>query len=273
MLQSLDRIDPWIRAVSTDGPGRAWTVQDRSPLSTDDRRTHPYRVSHRAWMALNVAVDFLHCMRRSLSQELGDDQLNVRLHTYAQMSLIRGALENACCAVWLLGPPRMERIINRLGLEWKELAPAYRLRELVDTVLPRTIEERRQQLVQLLLATNFQYTIRTGDDPAIVAERAARKALNSMDYAAMVKRAGELTPTVGAVVSEATWRMCSGLAHGDASATIGLLGAEFVEQAQPGVNLMRVSAPVRLLSAATAIAVKVTARAFELLDARTNPSY
>jgi hypothetical protein len=273
LLRILDKTDPWLTLVASDKPSRAWTAHNRSPLSTDDKRTHPYRVSHRAWMAINVAVDFLHCLRRSLVQELREDRISVRLHSYAQMGLLRGAVENACCAIWLLGPPRIERIANRLGLEWKELAPAYRLRELGGSQLPRTIEQRQQQLVDLLLAANLPYIVPAGEHPAVAAQRAARKALKGVDYVAMVKRAGELTPAVGTVLAEATWRMCSGLAHGDASATIGLLGAEVVEQVQPGIKLMRISAPVQVMFSATAIAYVMTARAFELLDARTQPPY
>jgi len=265
LLQALDKIDPWLEVVACDEPSGAWTVQDRSPLSTDDRRTHPYRVSYRAWMAITVAVDFLHCMRRSLIQELREDRVSVRLHSYAQMGLLRGAVENACCAIWLLGPPRMERITNRLGLEWKELTPAYRLRGLAGSQPPRTIEQRQQQLIDLLLAADLPYTVPAGQDPSVAAARAARAALRAVDYVKIVQRAGELTPAVGAVSAEATWRMCSGLAHGDSSATLGLLAAAVVEQVQPGIKLMRISAHVQMMYVATLIAYVLTARAFELL--------
>jgi len=274
LLRVLDKIDPWLEVVASDEPSGVWIVQDRSPLSTDDRRTHPYRVSHRAWMAITVAVDFLHCLRRSLIQELREDRVSVRLHSYAQMGLLRGAVENACCAIWLLGPPsRMERIINRLGLEWKELTPAYRLRELAGNQPPRTIEQRQQQLIDLLLAANLPYTVPAGQDANVAAARAARAALRSVDYVDVVRRAGELTPPVGAVSAEATWRMCSGLAHGDASATLGLLATAVAEQVQPGIKLMRISAHVQMMYVATLVAYVLTARAFELLRARTLAPY
>jgi hypothetical protein len=41
--------------------------------------------------------------------------------------------------------------------------------------------------------------------------------------------------------------MCSGLAHGDASATLGLLAAAVAEQVQPGIKLMRISAHVQMM--------------------------
>lgn len=136
LLTLLDKIGPWIGAVAADASSR-FRVQDRSPLSTDDQRTHPYQVSYRAWQAITVAVDFLHCLRRTLAQGLSEENRDILLHTYAQMGLVRGAVENASCAVWLLGPPqRIERITNRLGLEWSELRPAYALRELSKSRRP-----------------------------------------------------------------------------------------------------------------------------------------
>ena len=100
----------------------------------------------------------------------------------------------------------------------------------------------------------------------------ARRVLRGLDYATIVRRAGELTKS-GADATEATWRMCSGLAHGDASATIGLLDTEIVQQTAPGINLARVSPQVKLLVMATAIACGMTARAFHLLQQRGRAPY
>jgi hypothetical protein len=51
----------------------------------------------------------------------------------------------------------MERVTNRLALEWMELKPAYRLRELAGSPPPRTIDQRQQQLMDL-----YQWMVRTG---------------------------------------------------------------------------------------------------------------
>ncbi len=191
---------------------------------------------------MSTAVDFLHCLhclRRSLAQKFGN-RIDVQLHSYAQMGLIRGAVENAYCAVWLLGPPQRERVLNRLMLEWHELKPAHRLRELTRNTPPRTIEQRQQQLIELLLAADQELT---GDVEQRIAVdvRSAIKALRGFDYMTMVKGAGDLTPGVGPDLSETAWRMCSALAHGGSSATIGLLAKEVVEQSEPGVKLVRPS--------------------------------
>jgi hypothetical protein len=130
-------------------------------------------------MAITPAVDFLACLRGSLIGVRQGNRLNVQLHLYAQAGLVRGALENACCAVWLLGPPRMERVTNRLALEWKELKPAYRLRELASSPPPRTIDQRQQQLVDLLLVAHAA-AVPQGQVPAVADDTAARKALRGL---------------------------------------------------------------------------------------------
>jgi len=270
LLTILEKIDPWLGVVASDEPSGAWVVQPRSPLSTDDARTHPYRVSHRAWMAVTPAVDFLACLRGSIIGARQGNQLSVRLHSYAQAGLVRGALENACCAVWLLAPPRMERVTNRLALEWMELRPSYRLRELTGSLPPRTIDQRQQQLVELLLAAHAT-AAPTGPAP-VIAAAVARKTLGGLTYAAIVRRAGELSK-FGADSTEATWKMCSGLAHGDASATIGLLATEVLQQIDPGISLARITPQVKLLVMATAIACGMTGLALHLLQERGRPPY
>lgn len=271
LLNILETIDPWVKVISSHEPSRLRTVEPRSPLATDDARTYPYCVSHRAWLAINPAVDFLACLRSSIIGERQEDRLKVQLHPYAQAGLIRGALENACCAVWLLGPPRMERVTNRLSLEWKELSPAYRLRELAGGSTPRTSDERKQQLIDLLLAAH-QTTTPVGETPAIADRVNAKKALRGLTYVTIVRRAGELSGA-GADLAEATWSMCSGLAHGDANATLGILDTKVVQQIAPGISLARVSPQVKLLVLATKIACRMTGCAFQFLNQRGQAPY
>jgi hypothetical protein len=50
--------------------------------------------------------------------ELENDRLAVRIHTHAQSSLVRGAIENGARAVWLLGPAtRLIRV--KRACRWK----------------------------------------------------------------------------------------------------------------------------------------------------------
>lgn len=54
----------------------------------------------------------------SLTTERSEGQQVVSLHTNGRYSLIRGAVENAARAVWLLGPDeRQTRLARRLKLK------------------------------------------------------------------------------------------------------------------------------------------------------------
>jgi hypothetical protein len=67
--------------------------------------------------------------------------------------------------------------------------------------------------------------------------------------------------------------MCGGVAHGDTNAIMGLL-ATAVRQAEPGMQLMQISAPVQLLYGATVVALGLmTSHGFVLLKQLTRPPY
>ena len=88
-----------------------------------------------------------------MAGELENDRLPVRIHTHAQSSLVRGAIENGARAVWLLGPAtRLIRVKRRLSLEAMEAHHSYRLRELAGAPGRRTKDQRVQQLRELAVA-------------------------------------------------------------------------------------------------------------------------
>ena len=126
-------------------------------------------------------------------------------------------------------------------------------------------------MADLLLAAHAAATP-NGQTPEIADDAAARRALKDLTYTTIVRRAGELSGS-GADATEGAWSMCSGLAHGDVSATLGLLDTEVVQQSAPGISLARVSPQVKLLVMATAIASGMTGRAFHLLQERGRPPY
>jgi hypothetical protein len=116
LLELLERAKRWEEL--TGNPSDTWQAPAGSALAGDDAKTDPYQLSHAAWHALTVAVDHLHCLRNSLAGERENDRLSVRIHTHAQSSLVRGAIENGARAVWLLGPAtRLIRVKRRLSLE------------------------------------------------------------------------------------------------------------------------------------------------------------
>jgi hypothetical protein len=87
---------------------KALTVERGSAFAGDDAKTHPYELSQGVAQSIAVAVDHLHCFRMALTGT-GDNVL--QLHTYAPFTLLRGAIENASTAVWVMtGSSREERI-------------------------------------------------------------------------------------------------------------------------------------------------------------------
>ena len=148
LLELLERAKRWEEL--TGNPSDTWQAQAGSALAGDDAKTDPYQLSHAAWHALTMAVDHLHCLRNSLAGELENDRLSVRIHTHAQSSLVRGAIENGARAVWLLGPAtRLIRVKRRLSLDAMEVHHSYRLRELAGAPGRRTKDQRVQQLREL----------------------------------------------------------------------------------------------------------------------------
>jgi hypothetical protein len=90
-------------------------VRAGSDLDLDDKAAHPCQVSHAAWAAMVAAVNHLRCLQESLVVQEDQTDLKMRLHTHGQCTLIRGALENASSAVWLLeSDDRQQRILRRL---------------------------------------------------------------------------------------------------------------------------------------------------------------
>lgn len=94
-LRVLGEAEAWAARTSADAarlrpaPG--------SSLRGDDDQVFPYSLSHAVWDALDHAVDHLTCLQALLR----DARV---IHRFAPYALVRGALENACAAVWMLEP-------------------------------------------------------------------------------------------------------------------------------------------------------------------------
>jgi hypothetical protein len=146
---------------------------------------------------------------------LKGNHLTARIHTHAQSSLVRGAIENSARAVWLLAPAkRRTRVSRRLAPEAKEVRSSYRLRALARAPAKRTQEQRENQLRDLAVAAG-------------IPDSDVKKTLRSPQYRAIVREAGEFM-VLGADITEFIWSGCSSLAHGDLSGTLGLLDKEIV---------------------------------------------
>ncbi|MBP2336317.1 hypothetical protein [Saccharothrix coeruleofusca] len=194
LLVVLDKVDRVVPLVAEGS--RLGVVRPGSPLAAEDLRTQPHRISARAWTALTESVEFLRAARGVCAD--GGDLRVVR-------ALVRGAVENACCGVWLLGASRAERLADAAS--------------------------------------------------EVAVERSA-----------LVRRAGELAPAVGAELAVAAWRACDGLSP----AVDGVLvRAEVVDQVQPGIDLASVAESVRPVLAAAAVGLMVLGRGLELFKARS----
>lgn len=256
LLDSTKKYEPM-----TQDRSNAWTVQPRSSLSGDDAKSHPHEVSQGVWHALTVSVDHFQCLRSSLVREEGK-RVSTVIHMNGQYSLIRGALENAARALWILQPGnRIERLTRRFRLTYKEISDSHKVRELLNAPTNRTREARQQQVVDLLVAA-------TG----IPQEQAVKALKQPARYKDIVRDAGaglqvSAKPEKGADVCEAAWSACSSLAHGDALGTLNFLDREVLES-DGRIALVSFTGSIPLLAQTTFVAVKMLDRGFQLFRER-----
>ncbi|MGW7069395.1 hypothetical protein ACWGII_14435 [Streptomyces sp. NPDC054855] len=239
----------------TQSDSRAWVVAPGSALAGDDFKTDPYQVSHTAWLALTVAVDHLHCFRRTLVGDAAKGtHTPITMHTHGQFSLLRGAFENSARAVWMLGPPtRLTRVQRRLSLQASDHRHSNHMLDLLQSQQPRSTDVRMQRLTDLIIAA--------GTAPAD-----AKKALGNPSPTAIVREAGSLA-AMGTDQAEVIWSSCSALAHGDTYGTLGFLDGTVVEK-QGKLSLMQISSSPLFLRQATDRTVAMMQRGFALFKER-----
>lgn len=248
----LSKVDGWNSAMPLSTG--LWMPAAGSTLAEDDRLTAPYQVSHRTILALRVSVDFVDALARML---LGPAPT---LHAFAQYALVRGALENAATAVWLLGPSdRMDRITNRLGLEFNETDRAAEMYAYAEHEVQWTPAERKRKIAQKLLDAGWT---RGAGQPATVSVAAKRLAGHGKP-SRIARQAGEIVG-LGEDVTYNTWSACSGFAHGDMSKAFGLSEVKAVATRQPGVNLGQVTLALPLFRSTVGLTVTVLESAFAL---------
>jgi hypothetical protein len=217
----------------------------RSSLCGDDRKAHPFEVSHASWHFLSHAVDHLACLR-ALIGKAGFVPM------YAPFTIVRGALENACAAVWLLQPEkRDERLERRLRLASDDIRNGEQVKELTGRTGPRSEHERADQVRDIAR--------RAGLDE--------KKAIARVSYHEIVKFVEENGPANGAVV--AAWKLCSGYAHGDMWTTFAASRRiEVASTANPAIGAFKIEANLGLLSNVTHLAVSLTSLGWQLYDQR-----
>lgn len=246
IVRALEPLDEWLKYIDPDGPRPA--SLKGSSLIGDDAATQPYHISHAAWRGLSISIDHLYTARLTIAAGV--------LPTYSGFTVLRAAMENAATAVWLLSPSnRNERILRRLRLANTDMIQFDRLATLMNSVQPRTLQQRQSDLKQIAAARN-------------IPDAFIKKGLG---YEEIVETAGAATPMT-AIVCKVVWKSCSAVAHGDMSTLLGM-----IEHEQIGLdgNIVRssASAPVNTLALMTALTVGMTRKAISLYEGRRKPRY
>lgn len=177
------RIEKWHRAGQ-----EAWNVASGSLLDVVDALTEPHQVSHLIGYLLHTAVDHLHALKTLMSDAKAQ-------HTFAPYTLIRGSIEAASTALWILQDGDPSKVTHRaLRLEYQNLWDQRRAVKLIDS--DGDFDEERLAVLKEVLDRN---DLSTG---------IARKAPQVTEIIESVATAFALP------ASRLTWQMCSAAAHG-----------------------------------------------------------
>ena len=246
LLRVLGESGAWVARI---GPAaNPLRPAPRSPLRGDDDRAHPYEVSHAAWHSLSHAVDHLSCLRALL----GDAKV---IHMYAPFSLVRSALENACAAVWMLQPPRRaDRLVCRLRFAVTDIRNGEQVKPLTRQPGPRSEQERMEE-------------VRAIAGRADIDEAAVKRGAT---YTEIVQAVGDSAGTAASVIY-LSWKLCSGIAHGDFWPTWSAMQRVELPGAPQGTGAFKIEANVKLLMYVTTLAADLTRYGWQLYDQRCRP--
>lgn len=175
--QVLDSVRRWEDLVGQEDG--AWRAAAGSDLAAEDALSYPYDVSPAAWAAVVAAVSHLGTLRDSLFHYVGVNEIKAWLHTHGQLTLVRGALENASMALWLLESDMSgERILRRIQRDWAERRELDIVREEINAPGPKSMQEYEREVPDFLA--------RIGADPV--------KLKKWRGYGTIVKIAGAHVP-------------------------------------------------------------------------------
>jgi hypothetical protein len=179
--------------------------------------------------------------------------VNVQIHTHGQLALVRGALENASLALWLLEDDQSaERIVRRMQEEWDEIRQLEIVRSETGSPSGKTLEDRGKELTGLL--------VKVGGDPSRLKKRPG--------YGDIVKLAGASQPT-GAVGAFVIWKACSAIAHGELRGQLAYLTNTPAGTPAPGMQPNSVTGNIKLMNFGCMIAIGTTKEALRLYAKRS----
>ena len=251
--QALEAVSRW-EANVTGGRAGGWQTARGSELEADDKLAHPFTVSLASWSAVTAAVSHLGVLRDSLFQATGPAKVHAQIHTHGQLTLVRGALENASLAFWLLEDDRsVERIVRRIQEDWEEVRQLEAVRSEAGTPSGKTMADREKEMIDLL--------VRVGGDPASLKKRPG--------YGEIVKLTGASQPT-GSATAFVIWKACSSIAHGEVRGLIAYLKNTTVgSSVPPGMQLNQVTGNIALMTIGCLIATSTTREALRLYEKRS----
>ena len=246
------RVDGWQAEGDGDETSPDTMTPDRgSSLAGDDRDTEPFQISHAATTAIGVAIDHLHCLLQSVVSGAGTPDVKITTRPWALYSLLRGAIENAATAIWLLAPAtRGERLTRRVRLGLQDARHA----DDVLKLMGRTPERVAQALVDLAPIADKANFVLPPKGGSLPASEIVREAGASFD--------------LGADDALLVWRACSGIAHGDTWALTSLPTHEVLNDPADAVLNTRVTLDISQLAGWTRRAVRLIEEAQRLYAAR-----
>lgn len=255
LKESLAAVDSWLAR----GSAPDWAATNpRSSLAGDDKKADPFQVSHAVASAMRVAVDHADALRRLMEGcgTCNPGRMNFGLNSY--YSLLRGAMENAARAAWLLAPEgRPERILRRLRLQADNVRNSDKLAQAMDTTMSKPREVRLDRVREI--------AVRAGLDAQHAVER-----LSNVD---IVRAAGAYVGGDDAARhTEVLWRACSGAAHGDVWAGLSMHDKNVVDR-DDNVATVQMTASTHLLVTVTSETFTVIETAHRLFDLRNLSPY
>ena len=250
--QALEKVSRWERDVTGSQAG-TWQTAPGSELEADDKLAHPFTVSPAPWSAITAAVSHLGALRDSIFRSNGPAKVHAQIHTHGQLTLVRGALENASLAFWLLEDDQSaERIVRRMQEDWEEVRQLEAVRIEVGSSSAKTMTDREKEMTDFL--------VKVGADPVRLKKRPG--------YGEIVKLAGMRQPT-GARTAFVIWKACSSIAHGELRGLIAYLENTPVGSSAPGMQLNQVTGNIELMTIGCMIAIGTTSEALRLYERRS----
>lgn len=232
------------RMMERVGDPDDFPVSPGSSLAGDDKKSHPYCVSHAVRGCLVSSVDHMHAAK-SLVLDLEV------LHASAVYSLIRGSLENLAAAFWILHPAqRNDRIENTL--RWH--AKNFHDQLIALEPLGLADESTREAKLAKLDGVAIPRGISTAD------VRAGYRSSRAIKYAEEHSTSSDpLLP----------WQICSGFAHGRPWAVLGMSEQEQHDTADPSVFNLKLTSDLSRVLYPTITAFHLMTDVVRLLQQRS----